>query len=63
MTNPQPAYITQKNVCAILNISRITLIRWRSRKPDFPKEIRLSNQTIRFDEREIRDWVDSKRIH
>jgi excisionase family DNA binding protein len=41
-TAPQPVYITAKDICALLGVSRATLSRWRS-EGDFIKPMSIGN--------------------
>lgn len=43
-----------------LAISRATLHRWR-RRPGFPLPFRLGDNSVAFDEREIDEWLESRR--
>ena len=61
-THPTPAQqidqlLTFKSAAARLNVSVMTLRRWASERPDFPKPKRLGPNCVRFSEREIQNWL------
>ena len=54
--------LTMKQISNRLGVSRATIERLR-RSPDafFPKAIPIGPNSIRFDETEIEQWLDSRR--
>lgn len=49
--------ISIREVCGILNVSRMTVNRW-SKKPGFPAPFKMGN-TVRYKHDEILAWVDA----
>ena len=51
--------LTLSDLSKYLRISIPTLWRLRTRRADFPKPIKLSTQSILFDEEKIDAWIES----
>ena len=51
-------WLTVADVCEQLGVSRETFDKWRA-KGKSPAARRLPNGQLRFDERDVADWMDS----
>ncbi len=50
-------YLSIKELCSQLQISRSTLDQWRTRG-EAPKSFRLPNGTIRFRQSDVEQWLN-----
>ena len=60
-TYPQHGHARPKATADFLKVTTVTLWRWESRKPDFPKSTRLSERVSVYDAAEIRAWLAAKK--
>jgi predicted DNA-binding transcriptional regulator AlpA len=59
-TKATDALMTEAEVCAYLQIDRVTLYRWRRDNPKFPKAIKLGGRLIRWKRAKIEAWLDAQ---
>lgn len=53
--------ITPKELSAKLNVPKAAIAALERRDDSFPKAIRITKRTLRWDEEEIDKWLDDKR--
>lgn len=52
--------LTTKQLAEQLKVDRKTVERWR-KKGTGPKWIKLSDQVVRYDEKDVQEWLDKKK--
>lgn len=53
-------YLTQKDLCRSLDVSRTTF--WRLRKEEgFPKPVHLVGRVWRWKDSEVKEWMEQRR--
>ena len=56
-----PKLLRPQEVAEILNVKRSTVDNWRSLGKG-PAYVKLATGAIRYDEAELRNWVESQRV-
>jgi predicted DNA-binding transcriptional regulator AlpA len=54
-------YLNQKESAKYLGIAKVTLIKWRKKYKDFPKNYRLSESAVFFKKSELDEWMEKRR--
>ncbi|WP_449549148.1 helix-turn-helix transcriptional regulator [Lelliottia amnigena] len=58
---PLSGHARPRATADFLKVSTVTLWRWETSKPDFPKSIRLSERVTVYDAAKIRAWLEAKK--
>jgi len=53
-------HITKKEISELYGISISTIDRYRKNDPSFPNGKKITKRTIRFSEKDIQEWINSK---
>ena len=53
--------LTRSEICEKLSVSAATLDRMRNRDQSFPEPIHLTSRALRWDVRDIEEWVETKK--
>lgn len=53
--------IHQRDLCALLGVSRSTLFRWE-RDGHFPRRIKLGPKRVAWRKSDIEDWIDARPV-